>query len=228
MLEFIELNPQGSEATACLFGLHGLGASGYDFLPEENDQLPFGLSEQLQLRFVFPHAPRRRITCASYSEMRGWFDIIDITSNRTSDAVGINQASEQVQQLIQREIDRGIPSDKIVLLGFSQGGVIALHAGLRSKHKIGGIIALSSWLAHPEGLVQTSHKLNLATPIFLAHGTDDAMIPLSWARESLATLLNLGCCASLTEYQMGHSLCELELKDLNSWMSHLLGPVGTV
>lgn len=222
MLETIEINPERS-ANCCFICLHGLGASGYDFISEAGVQ-PMGMPKDLVMRFVFPHAPVRKITWTSGGKLRAWFDIVNFNeTDYQDDIVGMAHSAKLIQGLIEAEIARGIPSTRIILGGFSQGGVMALYLGLRYQRQLGGIVSLSAWLAQHEKVIAARDNINGNTPIFIAHGTTDHLIPLDWAEKSHASLNKLGYNVETFKYPMGHSVCTEELADLGAWVQTVLG-----
>ena len=183
----IDLNPVGGEPTASVIWLHGLGADGNDFVPlvERFTAL------QKSVRFVFPHAPIRPITINGGMEMRAWYDIEEIDLKAREDAAGIQDSEKQIRVLIQRELDLGISPKKIVLAGFSQGGALALYTGLRYPLPLAGIIALSGYLSLPLTLENDRNVANQNTPIFMAHGLFDPMVPLMFGQMARTQLEDL-------------------------------------
>lgn len=221
MLETIEINPE-QDADCCFICLHGLGANGYDFVSEPG-KTPMGMPKNLNMRFVFPHAPVRKITWADGKQLRGWFNVVSLDEgDYRDDIVGMTDSAELIQGLIEAEVSRGIPSTRIVLGGFSQGGVMALYLGLRSQRQLGGIVSLSAWLAGRETVTAAQDNINGSTPIFIAHGTADDLIPLDWAEKSHASLVKLGYDVAMLEYPMGHNICAKELLDLGFWAHRVL------
>jgi phospholipase/carboxylesterase len=214
----IETRPAPTHA---VIWLHGLGADGYDFEPlvEAIDvwRLP-------AIRFVFPHAPLRAITANNGYVMRAWYDIdtIDFT-RRTDDAVSIRASSEQVEALIARENARGIPDERIVLAGFSQGGVIALHTALRHPRPLAAVLALSTYLALAGTLADEAHPANRDLPIFMAHGREDSVIPFALAETSADRLRAAGYPLTWHAYWAEHTISMPELRDIESWLRALLG-----
>lgn len=205
-LPFLEIAPRFS-AQACVIWLHGLGADGHDFIgivPEL--QLP----EQLAIRFVFPHAPVRAVTVNAGQRMRAWYDITQPDLSRVPDRQGILDSAAAVQQLITHQHALGIPYQRIILAGFSQGGVIALHAGLRYPHPLGGIMALSTYFPLMDEASALTPE-NRATPILMAHGQYDPVIPLSYAAQSCQGLQRLGYAVNWQVYPMQHSVCADEI-----------------
>ena len=180
LLQHIELNT-GADPVGTIIWMHGLGADGWDFVPIVRE-LP--LPDDLALRFIFPHAPVQPVTINNGMEMRAWYDIAMNDISRLPDEGGIRASQAAIERLIARERDRGIDSTRVVLAGFSQGGAIALQAGLRHANRLGGIVALSTYLPLEDSLDAEASSANRATPIFMGHGTDDPVLPvqLAWQR----------------------------------------------
>lgn len=213
-LEYIEINPAG-KPTASVIWLHGLGADGNDFagiVPE------LRLPKDLNVRFLLPHAPHRPITRNQGYVMRGWYDIAQISIPMREDKVGLDASAELLDGLIQQEMNRGVDSKRIILVGFSQGGALALHAGLRYPKTLGGIIALSTYLPLAATLSRPAHQANASTPIFMAHGDADDVIALPIAEHSHKLLREQGYDVVWHLYNMAHSVCALEISDIAAWL----------
>lgn len=219
MLRTIEINPQSSP-TASVIWLHGLGASGYDFV----DIVPLlNLPPDLSVRFVFPHAPVQAVTCAGNTKIRAWFNVVEISQcKREEDERGIRESEKLINALIAQELARKIPSRKIVLAGFSQGGVMALQCGLRYPEELAGILVMSAWLPLKHTVFSEKSVVNQKTPILMMHGTADELIPIDWAKESYDYLQELGYNATLSAYPMKHSVCPEELDAIGGWLRKLL------
>ena len=207
-------------ADAAVIWLHGLGADGYDFEPIVPE---LRLPAQLRVRFVFPHAPVRPVTLNMGMPMRAWYDILQLGGGREDDA-GIRASQELVEDLVGRELARGVHARRIVLAGFSQGGAIALQTGLRYGERLGGILALSTYLPLAASLGAERNPANLELPIFMAHGTLDPMIAIARARESRDALQALGYAVEWREYAMPHSVCAEEIADIAAWLLRTLAP----
>src|SRR3989344_7231331 len=196
--------------------LHGLGADGHDFEPIVHElNLP-------NTRFILPHAAYRPVTINNGYVMRSWYDLFDLALSSEQDEEGIRQAQLQIEALIAREQARGIAPSRIVLAGFSQGGAIALHTALRYPLRLGGLIALSTYLPLKSKLAQEAHEANRQLPIFMAHGSFDEVISLDVCKASLNVLNQQGYAVDWHEYAMGHSLCAEELADIRTFLSNLL------
>src|SRR5580765_1055200 len=187
---------------ASVIWLHGLGADGNDFVPIVPE---LRLPGSLPVRFVFPHAPVRPVTINNGMRMRAWYDIAAADLNNRADITGVRQSQGEIEALIAREKGRGVPAARIVLAGFSQGGAIALHAGLRHAERLAGILALSTYLVQADKLPAEAAPANHDLPIFMAHGTHDPVIPLTWAARSRDALISLGYAVDWHEYAMPHS-----------------------
>lgn len=212
-------NETAAHPTYSVIWLHGLGADGNDFAPI----VPQLVAPQWPaLRFVFPHAPVRPVTVNGGMPMRAWYDIYGFDLVARQDETGIRQSIAQVEALIAREQERGIPSERILLAGFSQGGAIALAAGLRHRQKLAGIIALSTYLPMADTLAGERSAANDAVPIFWGHGTLDPVVILQRGLDSRAVLEALGYKVAWHTYPMPHSVCPEEIVDLRRWIGERL------
>lgn len=204
-----------TEHKATVIWLHGLGADGHDFEPIVPE---LKLPTELGVKFIFPHAPVMPVTINGGYEMRAWYDIRDADLANREDKDGVRQSAALVEQFIEAEIAAGIPSNKIILAGFSQGGAIALHLATRTQHKLGGIVALSTYLTMPEELVNEKSETNLDTPIFMAHGSQDPVVPMQRGQFSAKTLQDNGFKVSWQDYPMAHAVCLEEIQALGSYL----------
>ncbi len=218
-LEFVIVEPK-EKAVASVIFLHGLGADGHDFTPIVPQ---FNQITQLPIRYIFPHAPMRAVTINNGYVMRAWFDIPALDHRAAEDVEGITESAQAVEQLISEELAKGIPSNKIILAGFSQGGAIAIYTGLRYPAQLGGIIALSTFVPAPENLAREIHAANAQIPIFLAHGTHDPLIPMQWGEMTYKRLHDLKYPASWHKYNMAHTVCPEEIMDIGNWLKENLG-----
>ncbi|MDA1118198.1 MAG: alpha/beta hydrolase [Proteobacteria bacterium] len=199
---------------AAVIWLHGLGADGHDFeavVPE------LRLPANTRLRFIFPHAPVRPVTINMGMSMRAWYDILQM-GGRREDAAGIRTSQALVEALIARERTRGVAAARIVLAGFSQGGAVALHTGLRHAERLAGVLALSTYLPLAATLAAERSDANRGAPVFMAHGGHDPVIDIARARESRAALESLGYAVQWQEYAMPHSVCAEEIADIAGWL----------
>ena len=214
MIKHIELNT-GAAPKGTIIWMHGLGADCWDFVSLVKE---LALPEDLPLRFIFPQAPSRPITINNGQVMPGWYDISMAELQRKPDEAGVRQSQASIDQLIAREIERGIRADKIILAGFSQGGAIALQTGLRYREALGGIMALSTYLTLDDSLNAEATIANANIPILMAHGTQDPVIPLSLAQSSRAKMAARGYKIEWHEYPMPHSVCMEEVDDIGVWI----------
>ena len=220
-LETIELET-GKNPTASVIWLHGLGADGNDFVPVVNE---LDLSGAPAIRFVFPHAPVRPVTINNGMMMRAWYDVVfgDLEgTSRRADERGVRESQAQVGALIEREAGRGIATEKIVLAGFSQGGAVTLQAGLRYPKKLAGMMALSTYLPLADSLAAEGAPANKQTPIFMAHGVYDGVIPLMMGAGSMTVLTGMGHPVEWHQYPMQHSVCPQEIEDIGAWLRKVL------
>lgn len=207
----------GAKPTASVIWLHGLGASGDDFaalVPH------LKLPEHLAIRFIFPHAPERPVTINGGYIMPAWYDILEMNIERKIDEQQIQQSSDAIAALIEREIERGIPSENIILAGFSQGGAVAYHCGLSYHQPLGGILALSTYFATWRTLV--FHPANQSIPLYLFHGTQDDMVQEKMGRDAFRILLEKGFKPEYLSYSMAHEVCLEEIADISDVLQRLL------
>ncbi|MFC5498892.1 alpha/beta hydrolase [Caenimonas terrae] len=214
LLESID-KQTGPQPRASVIVLHGLGADGNDFVPVARE---LDLCAAGDVRFVFPHAPVIPVTINGGYEMRAWYDILGADLMQREDEKGLRSSLAQVEALIEREKARGIEAGRIVLAGFSQGCAMALLTGLRHRERLGGIVGLSGYLPLAATTAAERHAANTATPIFLAHGRMDPVVPLDRAIASRDALQALGYSVEWHEYPMAHSVCMEEIADLNRWL----------
>ena len=218
LLEAIELET-GKNPTTSVIWLHGLGADGHDFeaiVPELD--LP-----AIPIRFVFPHAPMQAVTINAGMVMRAWYDVSDAAIRREDEA-GVRASQARLEALIARENERGTSANRVLLAGFSQGGAIALHAGLRYRERLAGIMALSCYLPVADKLAAEAHAANRDVPVFMAHGTQDPVVAISHASESRDLLEREGYIVEWHEYPMPHSVCPEEIRDISAWLRRVLAP----
>ena len=216
LLEHIEINPS-VEARSTVIWLHGLGVDGHDFepiVPELN------LPEDSSIRFIFPHAPLRSVTVNDGAEMRAWYDFTP--HSETVGTEDIAESTTQLEHFIEREIERGISTQNILLAGFSQGGVIALNTGARFDRRLAGILALSTYLHDSAGTHAEMNDANLAIPIMMAHGTQDPMIPIMRAATSRENLIRLGYDVRWFDYPIGHHVCLEEIQEISAFLAEVL------
>ena len=213
----------GSNPDFSIIWMHGLGADGHDFEPLVPELLE---TSTPSLRFVFPHAPLRPVTINNGYQMRAWYDIVGIDRRSAEDFTGIRESAGAVTALIRAENARGVASSRIVLAGFSQGGALALHLATRFGEKLAGVIALSCYLPLAKEFATERSSANLATPIFMAHGSEDPVVPFSMGDESRRVLEGTGYRVEWHQYTMPHSLCAEEVADLKKWLSKRVATNG--
>lgn len=221
MLDSIILDSP-STATACVIWMHGLGADGNDFVPIVRE---LGLPKNHGVRFVFPNAPKMPVTINGGYVMRAWYDIVGVELDKRADEDGVRRSQEEINEIIAEQRADGIASDRMVLAGFSQGGVIALQTALRHPEKFAGVLALSTYLACADTLGSEGTVANHKTPIFYGHGSADAVIPMALAKQSRAKLENHGHSVRWHEYAMAHSVCAEEIEDIAKFLKKMLAIV---
>ncbi len=209
----------GAKPDACVIWLHGLGADGHDF---ETIVPALELPSATRLRFIFPHAPYRPVTINNGHVMRAWYDIAASDQGFDQNVEHIHESQVILQGLIENEIKRGIPSERIVLAGFSQGGAIALHTGLRYPQLLAGIMSLSAPVPFIEELMAKVHHANIVVPLFMAQGTDDRMISYAKAEQAAQKMLVRGLPVEWHTYVMGHTLVPEEIRDISRWLQRVL------
>jgi len=219
-----ELLPFESVKTAerteyTIIWLHGLGADGNDFVPLVPE---LRLPESLAIKFIFPHAPVRPITINNGYEMRAWFDMFSLDKSNNTDESDLLTTVGWINQFIDQEIESGVPSTKILLAGFSQGGVIALHAGLRYPSKLAGVMALSTYMPFDDNLFKQTSPEQKGLPIFAAHGMRDPVIPVASWQDYVPKLEAQGFDVEAHSYDMEHSLCAQEIQDVSKWLQRVL------
>jgi len=214
LLEHLEVNTADNPEYSVIW-LHGLGADGHDFEPVVPH---LGLPSELAIRFIFPHALMRPITINGGAVMRAWYDIKEISTTKGQDEAGVLHSAIKIRALIDREIERGIPASRIVLAGFSQGGAMALHVGLRYPETLAGIMVLSAYLMFPDRLQGEYLQTNATTPVFVAHGTQDPVIPIALG-QAVASVLQTGQWpVEWHSYPIPHSVSQQEITDIGRWL----------
>lgn len=214
-LECVEINT-GANPRYAVIWMHGLGADGHDFEPI----VPYlGIPSELAVRFVFPHALRRPITVNNGAVMRAWYDIIELGSTiRGQDEAGIKHSASAISALIDGQIKLGIPASNIVLAGFSQGGAMALHVGLRYPQALAGIMSLSAYLLFQDKLQAERSQANAKTPVFFGHGTQDPMVPYFLGEAAHKELKDGGWPVEWHSYPIPHSVSQPEIADIGRWL----------
>ena len=204
---------------AAVIWLHGLGADGHDF---ESIVPELHLPASLKIRFIFPHAPFRPVTCNGGYVMRAWYDVYSLETIDREDREGLEAARQTVESLIQREMERGISADRIILMGFSQGGAVVLFTGLRFSRRLAGIGALSTYLPLADSLGEEKHPANAQIPIFMAHGEYDPVVRFALGEKSCRFIQQQGYAVHWRSYPMEHSVCMEEIHDIAEWLGQLL------
>lgn len=211
------LSPHGCKATASVIWLHGLGADGNDFasiVPE------LRLPPTLPLRFVFPHAPSIPVTINNGYVMPAWYDILEMDVKRRVDEAQLLRSAAAVHALIEREVERGVDSTRIVLAGFSQGGAVILHAALTCRRPLAGAMSLSSYFPTAGSITQDSANAEL--PVLICHGTHDSVVHESLGRHADEALRKMGHPTRYHQYRMEHSVCQEEIRDISAWLQMII------
>lgn len=219
-LEFIETET-GPQPGATIIILHGLGADGNDFVPIARE---LDLAEAGPVRFVFPHAPVIPVTINNGYRMRAWYDILGMDLASREDEAGLRKSMAAVEDLLEREEERGMPAHRIVLAGFSQGCAMALLTGLRHKERLAGMVGMSGYLPLARTTGGERTDANALTPIFMGHGRHDDVVDIARGTASCDALRGLGYEVEWHDYPMGHSVCMEEIEDLNAWLLKVLAP----
>jgi phospholipase/carboxylesterase len=204
-------------ATATVVLLHGLGADGWDFAPIVGE-----LRLAMPARFIFPHAPERPVTVNAGYVMRAWYDIRSFTPEGRADAAGLAESVQRVNRYLDREAERGIATERMVLAGFSQGGAVALSAGLRFPRQLAGLLALSTYLPFPARLAAERSSANAGVPILMCHGRMDPVVNIDMGLEARAALEAQGYPVEWREYPMEHEVCAAELEAIGRWLTQRL------
>ncbi len=212
----IELVQGSGDVQHAVIWLHGLGASANDFPPIVPE---LGLDSGRAIRFIFPQAPDRPITVNGGMSMPGWYDIKGANIEDKQDVIGMGESQVLLEELIQRQVDLGIASSNIIIAGFSQGGAVVYHTGLRSKHKLAGMLTLSTYLPFAEQVPTELNKINSDTPIFASHGSYDAMVPFEFGKNSADTLSKLGYQVQWRSYPMEHQVVMEQIQDIGAWIN---------
>jgi phospholipase/carboxylesterase len=218
LLPFVDVKP-AAQADAAVVWLHGLGDSGDGFAPIVPE---LRLPKSSGIRFLFPHAPVRPITINGGMQMRGWYDIKTWDLNDRADETGVRESAAAVTALLDKLIEQGIPSNRILLAGFSQGGVIALHLLPRLPYKLAGVMALSTYMAVPGKLKEEMTGVNKSTAVLVNHGTHDEVVPYSAGQAAFNALKFAGFTVNWADYRMGHSVCPQQIADISRFIQQQL------
>lgn len=212
----IELVHGSGKVEHAIIWLHGLGATANDFPPIVPE---LGLDESRAIRFIFPQAPNRPITINGGVSMPGWYDIKGVSIEDKQDEVGMAESKKLLDALIEKQIESGVPSDQIIIAGFSQGGAVAYHTSFRSKHKLAGVMALSTYLAFAEELGSQRNDANNHTEVLVNHGNFDQVVPLELGKMSADVLTGLGYSVEYKTYPMEHQVIMPQIKDIGVWIN---------
>ena len=218
LLQTFEVNP-GAKPAATVIILHGLGADGTDFMSFADE---LKLHAVGPVRYVFPRAPQRKVTINGGMPMRAWYDILNMDLVRREDEAGLRESFAQIHQLIDSEIAAGVPAQRIVLGGFSQGCAVTLGAGLRCRHKLAGLLGMSGYMPLADSFEAERSEANHGTPVFLAHGRNDAVINISRAVATRDQLQGLQLPLEWHDYPMEHSVCIEEVRAIEAWLLRVL------
>lgn len=214
----IELVHGTGDIHHAIIWLHGLGASSSDFPPIVPE---LGLDPKRAIRFVFPQAPDRPITVNGGMVMPGWYDIKGLQIEDKQDAAGMQESQALLEAFVQEQVAKGIPSENIIVAGFSQGGAVAYHTVVRSQHRFAGMLTLSTYLPFAEQVNVEQSKQNLKTPIFASHGTFDPVVPVALGEASVAELRKLGYAVKWKTYPMEHQVIMSQIKDIGAWINQV-------
>lgn len=214
MLQYESIEPVVQPRAAVIW-LHGLGADGFDFLPVAQE---LGLPAELGVRFVFPHAPVMPVTINAGMQMRAWYDIREMNLDADKDIEGIRASSLAVAELVAEQRQAGIPADKILLAGFSQGGVVALHAALHSNELLCGVLALSTYVADVDNLNDAQRGNATQLPCMMMHGAQDNVVLPQWGYQSMLHLQQMGVPVEWKIYNMPHAVIPEQINDISQWL----------
>jgi len=213
----VEHNPSQKNIDRAVIWLHGLGASGHDFEPVVPQ---LGLADDMAVRFIFPHAPKRAVTVNGGMLMPAWYDILEMSLERKVDIAQIEESSEQIQDLIGREIERGVAPEHIVIAGFSQGGAVAYHVALSYSERLAGLMALSTYLASNDDINYSTANKDI--PILIEHGTHDPVVPVILGEQAQQLLSNNGYNVQYNTYPMAHQVCMPQIQNIGKWLNTVL------
>ena len=214
LLPCVEIGAPVGTARGVVLWLHGLGADGHDFAPI----VPALKVDDLSLRYVFPHAPSISVTVNGGMRMPAWYDVTEVDLRREPDGPGVLRSARQIERLLEREKAGGMPAERIVLAGFSQGGAMALHVGLRHAETLAGIMALSTYLPAPEALADERSDAARSVPVLLCHGSADPLVPCARGEEARDLMQSLGQDVSWHTWPMQHEVCAEEIETISAWL----------
>ena len=213
----VEHNPSQKPIDRAVIWLHGLGASGHDFEPVVPQ---LGLTDDMAVRFIFPHAPKRAVTVNGGMVMPAWYDILEMSLERKVDTAQIEESSQQIQDLIRREVERGVSPEHIVVAGFSQGGAVAYHVALGYPERLAGLMALSTYLATNDNIDYSTANKNM--PILIEHGTHDPVVPVVLGEQAHQLLTKKDYGVEYNTYPMAHQVCMPQIQNIGQWLNKVL------
>ena len=213
----VEHNPTQKKIDRAVIWLHGLGASGHDFEPVVPQ---LGLADDMAVRFIFPHAPQRAVTVNGGMVMPAWYDILEMSLERKIDIAQIEESSQQIKNLISREIERGVLPEHIVIAGFSQGGAVAYHVALGYSQRLAGLLALSTYLATNDSINYSAANKDM--PILIEHGTHDPVVPIVLSEQAQQVLSAKGYSVTYHTYPMAHQVCMPQIQNIGNWLNKVL------
>ncbi len=213
----VEHNPSQQQVDKAVIWLHGLGASGHDFEPVVPQ---LGLSRDMAVRFIFPHAPNIPVTINGGMVMPAWYDILEMSLERKVDTAQIERSAQQIRDLIQREIEHGVAPHNIVIAGFSQGGAVAYHVALSYPQRLAGLMTLSTYLATNDSLNYSD--INKDLPILIEHGTQDPVVPIILGQQAKQVLTDKGYSVEYHTYPMAHQVCMPQIQNIGRWLNTVL------
>ena len=213
----VEHNPSNKKIDRAVIWLHGLGASGHDFEPVVPQ---LGLSNDIAVRFIFPHAPQIPVTINGGMVMPAWYDILEMSLERKIDIAQIERSAQQIRDLIQRKIERGVKPEHIVIAGFSQGGAVAYHVALGYPQRLAGLMTLSTYLATNDSLKYSN--INKDLPILIEHGVQDPVVPVVLGQQANELLTNKGYKVEYNTYPMAHQVCMPQIQNIGQWLNKVL------
>lgn len=213
----VEHNPAQKKIDRAVIWLHGLGASGHDFEPVVPQ---LGLSDDMAVRFIFPHAPKRPVTVNGGMIMPAWYDILEMSLDRKVDTAQIEESSQQIQDLIRREIEQGVAPEYIVIAGFSQGGAVAYHVALGYPERLAGLMTLSTYLATNDNIDYSTANKDM--PILIEHGSHDPVVPVILGEQANQLLSDKGYNVTYRTYPMAHQVCMPQIQNIGQWLNTAL------
>ena len=213
----VEHNPSQKKIDRAVIWLHGLGASGHDFEPVVPQ---LGLADDMGVRFIFPHAPNRPVTINGGMVMPAWYDILEMSLERKVDTAQIEESAQQIQDLIAREIERGVKPEHIVIAGFSQGGAVAYHVALGYQEPLAGLMTLSTYFATNDSIHYSAANTDM--PILIEHGTHDPVVPVILGEQAKQVLSEKGYKVTYHTYPMAHQVCMPQIQNIGKWLNKVL------